>query len=476
MRNKQTKIVATISDLRCDVDFLKEIYDNGVNVFRVNTAHQMPKDTLKVMRNVKKVSTDAAIVVDIKGPEIRTRNLKEKFIAEPGSVITFKDWDEKSESTKDLIYVSYKGFVKDVSVDNTILIDDGEVSLKVVKKDKDSVECKVLSLGQIGNNKSINVPGVKMNIPPLSDKDKLYIDFCNKHKVDYIAHSFVRNKNDVIPIQKAFDKAGNNVTKIIAKIENQEGVNNIDEILDHVHAIMIARGDLAIEIPAWEVPIAQKLMIKKCIQKGKPVITATQMLHTMIKNPRPTRAEISDIATAVFAGSDAVMLSGETAYGDYPVEAVKYMANTIKKVEENKEPFKKPEPTFWHDDVQRYLAKAAHEATLELPIKAIICSTQQGDTARLIASYRPGVPVYAKCVKEHVVRRLSLQYGVYASLTKSMKDDSKYISKSLRNLVETKKLKMSDLVLLIGTTPKDKIGPEFIEIRTIKEHLNRHES
>ncbi|MFW5705261.1 MAG: pyruvate kinase, partial [Nanoarchaeota archaeon] len=254
MRKKQTKIVATISDLRCGVDFLKELYDNGVNVFRTNTAHQMPKDTIKIVENVRKVSSDAAIMVDIKGPEIRTRNLKEKFIAKPGDKIVVKPWDEKSESTKDVLYVSYDGFVKDIGDNKVILIDDGEVALKILKKNKDSLECEATNEGEIGNNKSVNVPGAKMNLPSLSEKDKLYVEFCNENNIDFIAHSFVRSKDDVIPIQKMFDKAGNKTTKIVAKIENQEGVDNIEEILDYVHSVMIARGDLAIEIPAWEVP------------------------------------------------------------------------------------------------------------------------------------------------------------------------------------------------------------------------------
>ncbi len=333
---KQTKIVATISDRKCDVEFIKDLFDAGMNVVRINTAHQTPEDSLKVINNVRKVSDRIPILIDTKGPEIRTTLVKGDLFLKKGDKIAFKG-EADAITTQKCIYVSYRNFVKEVPVGGDILIDDGELSFKVIDKKDNVLICEIMNDGWLGSRKSINVPGTEISLPSLTSRDVNYIQFAIDNDLSFIAHSFVRSKEDVIDIQKILDKKKSTL-KIIAKIENKQGVDNIDEILDHAYGVMIARGDLGIEIPAEQIPTVQKKLIKKCVARRKPVIVATQMLHTMTEHPRPTRAEVSDVANAIFDGTDAVMLSGETAYGKYPLEAVKTMSRIAKQVEKNKQP------------------------------------------------------------------------------------------------------------------------------------------
>ncbi len=319
---KRTKIVATISDKRCDVGFLKDLYEAGMNVVRLNTAHQTLDEAMKVVNNVRAVSKKIALLIDTKGPEVRTSGIEEPVRVERGEVV-YMSGDAGVKGGK-MIHVSYSNFVRDVQVGAKVLIDDGDVEFIVKDKTEEYLVLVASNPGEIKNKKSINVPGVNMHLESLSDKDRTFIEFAVKNKLDFIAHSFVRNKEDVFQIQRILDEHNSKI-KIIAKIENQEGVDHIDEILDHVYGVMVARGDLAIEIDAEKIPRIQRMIVNKCIESKKPVIIATQMLHTMIDHPRPTRAEVSDIANAVYSGTDAIMLSGETAYGDYPLEAVKVM-------------------------------------------------------------------------------------------------------------------------------------------------------
>ncbi|HOK51966.1 MAG TPA: pyruvate kinase, partial [Bacteroidales bacterium] len=313
---KKTKIIATISDRRCEPEFIRELYEEGMNVVRINTAHQSFEDAKRVIDNVRKVSDKIAILVDTKGPEIRTNGVVEVYEVRTGDRIVVRgSVDEPSHPG--YIYVNYPEFVADVPVDSHILIDDGSLELIVREKDEHSLYCEVQNDGKIESRKSVNVPSVSFRLPSLSEKDKEFVKFCIQEDVDFIAHSFVRNKEDVLAIQQILDEHKSAI-KIIAKIENQQGVDNIDEILDYVYGVMVARGDLAIEIPYEKIPGIQRMIISKCIARRKPVIVATQMLHSMIEHPRPTRAEVSDIANAIFSHTDAIMLSGETAYGKYP--------------------------------------------------------------------------------------------------------------------------------------------------------------
>ena len=419
---KRTKIVATISDKRCEIGFLRELYEAGMNVVRLNTAHQTLDEAMKVVRNVRAVSDQIALLIDTKGPEVRTCDIVVPVRVEKGEII-FMTGDRTLVAEK-LIHVSYEHFVRDVQIGDKILVDDGDVELIVRDKKENCLELEASNPGEIKDKKSINVPGVNMHLESLSDKDRKFIQFAMDNKLDFIAHSFVRNKQDVMEIQQILDEQHSNI-KIIAKIENQEGVNHIDEILDHVYGVMVARGDLAIEIDAEKIPLIQRYIVNKCIESKKPVIIATQMLHTMIDHPRPTRAEVSDIANAVFSGTDAIMLSGETAYGDYPLEAVKVMSRVAEANESILPPDANRNLVRINNEITAALARVAVRMTTMLPIKAIVVDTNSGRTARYLSAFRGGLPVYARCYDEHVMRELALSFGVrpYFSVKPHSRDE-----------------------------------------------------
>lgn len=462
MKNKKTKIVATISDLKCEVDFLAKLYENGLNAVRLNTAHQTPEQTLKVINNIRKISDRIALLVDTKGPELRTSKTLETIEVKKGDVLKIRGGKKEDISTKDLLYVDYKNFHKEVNEDTKFLIDDGELEMRVIKKTPNHVLCKAQNDGEIKSFKSINVPDVHIALPSLTERDKEYILFAIKNDVDFISHSFVRNKEDVLAIQRILDKH-NSPIKIIAKIENREGVDNLDEILDYAFGVVVARGDLAVEIPAEEVPIIQKKIIKKCVARRKPVITATQLLHSMIKNPRPTRAEVSDIANAVLDGTDALWLSGETAYGAYPVEAMRMLSKVAKQAEAAKnlshyEPLSKS-----HNPIVDYLAKAAVHATEELPIKEIIVSTKTGFFAEVMASYRGKAPIYVKCFDKRRVREFALTYGVQAHYIDLKKIKEPIINHIIKESVNKGKLEKSDLIIFLSGS-HEKLTGNIMEI------------
>ena len=357
---KKTKIVATISDRRCDVPFLTELHRAGMDVVRLNTAHQSPEESLKVIQNVRRVSDHIAIMVDTKGPEVRTTKVAGEIVLAKGDRIALRGGPEK-ESTREGVYVSYRDFVNEVPLHSHVLIDDGYLDLFVQEKTGDALLCEAMNDGRIEGRKSVNVPKVNFRLPSLSEKDKGYVRFSIEQDVDFIAHSFVRNKEDILAIQAMLDEQKSAI-KIIAKIENQEGVDHIDEILDHAYGVMVARGDLAIEIPYERIPGIQKMLINKCISRRKPVIIATQMLHSMIRNPRATRAEVSDIANAIYGKTDAIMLSGETASGQYPLEAVTTMATVAAEVEKSRSDIHDTPTVVLTNERSAFLTKTAVEA------------------------------------------------------------------------------------------------------------------
>ncbi|MDH6354944.1 pyruvate kinase [Dysgonomonas sp. PH5-45] len=468
---KKTKIVATISDLKCDVDFIRSLYNEGINVVRMNSAHMSEEGFVQVINNVRTVSETIGIMMDTKGPEIRT------MATESGDKIAVKTGyrlkvvgDANRKSNSEVIAVSYQNIVTDVPMHSTLLIDDGETALRVIEKGEDYLLCEVLNDGVIGSRKSVNIPGVRINLPSITEKDKRSIEIAIANGADFIAHSFVRNKEDVIEIQKILD-AHNSDIKIIAKIENQEGVDNIDEIYEHAYGVMVARGDLGIEVPQENIPGIQRLLIRKAIQYKKPVIVATQMLHTMIENPRPTRAEVADIANAVYYGTDAVMLSGETAYGKYPVEAVRTMASVARAAEISKLQEKSMSVPFSDSEYDRtsFLAKQAVKATNQLGVKAIINDSVSGRTTRTLAAFRAKVPVYAFCYKPEIARQLSLCYGVdarYQAATGMTTNKHKeYFLAALKALTAENAISKDDFVAYLSGAYSDGIGgTSFLEI------------
>ncbi len=462
---KRTKIVATISDKRCDVGFLKDLYEAGMNVVRLNTAHQTLDEAMKVVNNVRAVSKKIALLIDTKGPEVRTSGIEEPVRVERGEVV-YMSGDAGVKGGK-MIHVSYSNFVRDVQVGAKVLIDDGDVEFIVKDKTEEYLVLVASNPGEIKNKKSINVPGVNMHLESLSDKDRTFIEFAVKNKLDFIAHSFVRNKEDVFQIQRILDEHNSKI-KIIAKIENQEGVDHIDEILDHVYGVMVARGDLAIEIDAEKIPRIQRMIVNKCIESKKPVIIATQMLHTMIDHPRPTRAEVSDIANAVYSGTDAIMLSGETAYGDYPLEAVKVMTKVAEANESTTPPDSNRNLIRINNEITAALARVAVKMTTMLSVKAIVVDTMSGRTARYLSAFRGGLPVYARCYDEEVMRELALSYGVesYFSVKPSSRDE--FMREKPKMLLENG-YAPEDQILVIGGSFGHVRGASFLEVCKIND-------
>ncbi len=467
---KLTKIVATISDKNCSVEFLQKMYDAGMDVVRINTAHQTPDTSIKIMENVKKVSEKIPILIDTKGPEMRTVDSEAYFRVEEGDIIKIKG-DPKGKSTADCIYVNYDGFVNLLEPGKSIMIDDGDIQLIVKEKHTDFLFCEVKNPGQIKPRKSVNLPGSIIDLPSLSDKDREYIDFSIKHNVDFIAHSFVRNKQDVLAIQKILDRHNSRI-KIIAKIENQQGLDNIDEILEHVYGIMVARGDLAIEVPAEKIPVIQAELVAKCIQQKKAVIVATQMLHSMIENPRPTRAEVTDIANAVFSGTDAIMLSGETAYGKYPLESVKTMMRAAREAEKNTRVMIERNVMPHDNEISVFLSKMAVRSIEKINTRAIITDTDTGKTARYLSAFRGKSPIYAQCYDKRVMRELALNFGIYSDFMDVQISKKDFIKYTLNRLSKAEEIKPDDLIAVLAGNFGKKAGPSFVEISTVENMLH----
>lgn len=458
-----TKIVASISDLRCEADFIRSLYTAGMNVARINTAHITTDTALTVINNIRKVSNKIGILIDTKGPEIRTTRLETPMAVKKGDTLLVSGDFSCSEQNR--LLVSYDRLQDMLVVGNRILIDDGDIELIVTGKESRLV-CRVENDGVIKNNKSVNIPGVSIELPSITAKDRLFIEFAVANGLDFIAHSFVRNKQDVLEVQEILDRHNSNI-KIIAKIENLDGVNNIDEILDYAYGIMIARGDLGIEIAAEKLPGIQRNLIKKAIERKKPVIVATQMLHTMIDHPRPTRAEVNDIANAVFSRTDALMLSGETAYGKYPEEAVRTMARIAEETEhsyDNRNDITLPP---LDNEIQAYLSEAAIKASNELPAKAIIATTTTGRTSRYLAAFRGRVPVYAKCHSMEVVRQMALSYGVFPSYLEIKKNKFKIEKAAISSLLNSNSIAREDLIIYVGGRFGEDAGASFMEISTV---------
>ncbi len=466
---KKTKIVATISDKRCDIDFIRELFLAGMNVVRLNTAHLSIEQAKKVIDNVRLVSDRIAILVDTKGPEIRTSSLGSEVKVETGDIVRVFG-NPTGESHEGILCVSYSAIAQEVQKGNYLLIDDGEIELRVVSKERDHLVCQATNPGVIKFRKSVNIPNVCINLPSLTQKDIEFIEFAIDYNLDFIAHSFVRTKQDVLDIKQILKKHDSPI-KVIAKIENQQGVDNIDEILDQTYGIMVARGDLGIEIPAEKIPTIQRYLIDKCVQSKKPVIIATQMLHTMIEHPRPTRAEINDVASAIYQRADAIMLSGETAYGLYPVDAVKTMTSVANEVESQLEPNVGIDLTRIHNTITATLARGAVEACKSLLIKAIVIDTMSGRTGRYLSAFRGRIPIYAMCYNQTVMRQLALSYGVLANFMKPHNTRDSFLNEAISKLLEKDKIGSEDLVVVIGGSFGPSNGASFMEISRVKNLL-----
>ena len=468
---KQTKIVATISDRRCDQEFIRKLFFAGMNVVRMNTAHAPEEGMKEIIKNVRAVSSHIALMVDTKGPEIRTTSVAEPIQYKSGDIVKIFGRPEM-ETTHDILNVSYPDIANDVKVGDSILFDDGELDMKVLDVQGPMLVTQVQNDGKLGARKSVNVPGEHIDLPALTEKDRNNILFAIEQDIDFIAHSFVRSAEDVHAVQKILDEHNSDI-KIISKIENQEGIDNIDEIIDASYGIMIARGDLGIEVPLECIPGLQREIIHKCVLKKKPVIVATQMLHTMINNPRPTRAEVTDIANAVYYRTDALMLSGETASGKYPLEAVKTMAAIAEQAEKDRLRLKGLQISLAPNCSQKeFLAYSAIESTRRLGVAGIITDSETGETARILASFRGSTPILAMCYKEKLQRWLNLSYGVIPVHQKEHLAPQFIFTAAIRMLRQKGYINLEDKIAYLSGSFGEGGGTTFVEINKVAKALN----
>ena len=416
--NKKTKIICTMGPNSDNREIMKQLVLNGMDVARFNFSHGTHEEQKARYLQLREVADECdipiAALLDTKGPEIRTCTLKD------GKKVTLKEGQEFILTTEELVgdetmvQINYNGLNEDVAEGNRILIDDGLIELHVKYVDGPKIYCTVVNGGELGERKGVNVPGVKIKLPALTDKDKEDIRFGAQQDVDFIAASFVRNADCIREIKAILKECGAPYTPIIAKIENKEGIDNLDEILEVADGIMVARGDLGVEIPAEEVPYIQKMMINKCKECYKPVITATQMLDSMMRNPRPTRAEVTDVANAVYDGTDAVMLSGETAQGKYPLESLKMMVQICENTESHLDHDEILSKMVQHrmKDATSALGYATVSTAENLEAKCIIAPTGSGATARIISKFHPSMDVLAVSPNARALRRMQIYWGV----------------------------------------------------------------
>lgn len=469
---KQTKIVCSISDRRCSQDFIRKLFLAGMNVVRMNTAHATTEGIKEIIKNTRAVSPHIGILIDTKGPEVRTTGVEKPISYKTGDVVKIFGRPEM-DTTHDIVNVSFTDFANDVKVGDDLLFDDGAIDMKVQAINGPMVVAEVQNDGVLGAHKSVNVPGEHIDLPALTKKDKRNILLAIDEDIDFIAHSFVRSADDVRAVQQILDEHHSDI-KIISKIENQEGVNNIDEIIDASYGIMVARGDLGIEVPIERIPGIQRMIIRKCIAKKKPVIVATQMLHTMIENPRPTRAEVTDIANAIYSRTDALMLSGETASGKYPLEAVQTMARVAEQAEKDvqmQDPVDLPLTN--NGDQREFLAKMAIESTEYVGVKGIITDSETGQTARALAAFRGPNPVLAICYNEKLQRWLNLSYGIIPIYQKKHLSSVFLFTAALRMLRQKGYIGMDDKIAYLSGSFGEGGGTTFLEINKVSEVFDK---
>lgn len=461
---RKTKLIFTIGPVSDNEETLSKLIEAGMNASRHNFSHGDHEEHRARIEAVKKLrkqyDKSIAVILDTKGPEIRTGNFEKGSLElQEGAEFTLVCGEEVvGDETQ--CSVTYDKLYSDVVVGSNILINDGLIALEVKWVEGNRIHCIVKNSGTIGNHKNMNVPGASINLPAITQKDIDDLKFGIEVGVDIIAASFIRKASDVLEIRKVLEKNGGSDILIFSKIENQEGVNNIDEILKFSDGIMVARGDLGVEIPIEQVPLTQKKIIEKCNKAGKPVITATQMLDSMIRNPRPTRAEASDIANAIFDGTDAIMLSGETANGKYPVEAAETMAKIAEAAENNinyalnlKRKSKVHAPS-----VPNAISLATCTTAMDLNASAIITATQSGHTARMVSKYRPECPVIAATPYDYVARKLALNWGVFPIITDMMYSTDELIEKSVEKALQTGFVRKGDLVVIAAGIPINYAG------------------
>lgn len=454
---RKTKIVCTIGPATQSEEMLAKLIDSGMNVARLNFSHGTHDQHQTVIKRIRKVAEKKgkpiAILQDLAGPKIRIKDFKDGAVdLTPGQTFTLTIDDISGDEQK--VAVTYLKLPEEVKVDDRILLADGTIELQVKKKNASAVVCEVIVGGKLSSKKGINLPGSSVSVEALTQKDREDLKFGLEHNVDYVAMSFVRRQDDILQITKIMDAVNKHVP-IIAKIEKYEAIENIDEILKAVDGIMVARGDLAVETALESVPLAQKMLIRKSNEACKPVITATQMLKSMVDNPRPTRAEANDVANAVIDGTDAVMLSEETTIGNFPVQAVQTMARIIKETESSKlvEHQRFTNTYTEATSISHAVSHAAYEMAKDLKATAILTPTQSGSTARTVSSYRPELVIIALSPDGAVVRRLNLVWGVYPILAEGYLTSDEMIEQAKDKALNSGLVKFNDVVVITAGVP-----------------------
>ncbi|WP_035433475.1 pyruvate kinase [Bacillus pseudomycoides] len=470
---RKTKIVCTIGPACEQYETLLSLLKSGMNVARLNFSHGTHEEHQVRINTIRKAATasqnNIALLQDIKGPKIRTDEFEggQAELREEETVIVSM---KKVLGTSQRFSVTYEGLYDDVEIGSHLLLDDGLLELEVTKKDNGELQTKVIHGGIIKDHKGVNVPNVKIRLPGITEKDKQDILFGIGQQVDYIAVSFVRKATDILEVRDILAAYNASHIRIIAKIENQEGIENIKEIVEVTDGIMVARGDMGIEIPAEYVPIIQKQLIHTCNTLGKPVITATQMLDSMQRNPRPTRAEASDVANAIFDGTDAIMLSGETAAGEYPVEAVQMMDKIALQVEESSL-FQNQKQSLHNDHKQitETIGAAAVQAAYSLQAKAILTPTKSGYTAQMISKYRPNTPIIATTSEQSVMQQLALVWGIYPLFTPQKQTTDEVIEQAISKAKERQLVSMQDIIIVTAGVPVNERGTtNLLKIEVVK--------
>ncbi|MBP3678611.1 MAG: pyruvate kinase [Agathobacter sp.] len=461
---KKTKIVCTMGPNSNDPELMRKLIQEGMDIARFNFSHGDHEEQKARMDMLKKIRKEegkyTAILLDTKGPEIRTGLLKDGQKVQLVEGDTFVLTTEEIEGDSTRVSITYDGLVEDVEIGGKILIDDGLIELKVEDIKGKDIICKVINGGELGQRKGVNVPNVPIRLPAITEKDKEDIRFGAEQDVDFIAASFVRNAECIREIKALLRECGAPYTPVIAKIENKEGIDNLDEILAIADGIMVARGDLGVEIPAEEVPYIQKMMINKCKECYKPVITATQMLDSMMRNPRPTRAEVTDVANAVYDGTDAVMLSGETAQGKYPVEALKMMVQICENTEshlDHEEILSKMKKQRMKDTTSA-LGYATVSTASNLDAKCIIAPTGSGATARVISKFHPKMEVLAVSPNARTLRRMQLYWGVRPYESEHANSSEKISNSAIEIAKEREHVEKGDIAVLTAGIPSPHVG------------------
>lgn len=452
---KKTKIICSIGPASTSYDVMREMVLSGMNVARINFSHATLEERKAVEEVVAKVNkdlgTNVAIIYDTKGPDFRTGVMAEGGIKlEEGNIIRIVKKDVLG--TEESFTVNYKNVLKDINIGDKVLLEDGLMKLVVIDKEDDDLVCRILVGGLLKSKKGINVPGVDLHIEFLSPEDVSDIVYACEKKGDFLALSFVNSKENILAVREIL-KEHNSDMKIISKIESGIALQNLDEIIEYSDGIMVARGDLGVEIPCEEIPIVQKEIIKKCREQGKTCIVATEMLASMYTSARPTRAEVTDIANAVLDGCDAVMLSGETTVGKYPIDAVRYMARICENTEEHID--YDMDRREAHCDITGAIAHSAVEVSNSLKAKLIIAATMSGYTARKISNLKPRCLVLATCPNDRVAKSLALDWGVYTKITKVYESTDEVVEDAILKAKEFANLQSKDIIIITGGLPNN---------------------